>query len=165
MPVKSSTWLVPSDRDPNVYVAPQRSVDRIAAINSRMPRVNHNGFVIPGPDPSVVNVVEPPAAPPSMASALQAAAEACGADLAQLLDSNSFRAEIAAISPADSAALEDAVRFHMPAPAAPSMQPNRAQGASASGTVQSAPESLLERIHRQTQKALDQPLPPGSTHV
>jgi hypothetical protein len=146
------------------YPEPEQQLqrERMLAQMRKLPKVNGQGFPIPGPDPSVVNVVEPGAPPPSMAEALQAAAQAVGADLPALLDSQSFCTAIGAISPADSAGLENAIRDHMPAPA-PGMAPNRVQTGIGGSVPTPGSGTLLDRVRAQTAKHADQPLPPGST--
>lgn len=78
---------------------------QIAEKMKLMPRVDFNGRDLPPAtaDPSVITIVDAaaPAAPPSMATALTEVAAACGADLAVLVDSTSFTAEIARISPSE----------------------------------------------------------------
>jgi hypothetical protein len=132
---------------------------------ARMPRVDFNGRDLPPAtaDPSVTELVTPPTAPPSLAQALSQAAEAVGADLEQLLDSASFCAEIAKISPSDSAGLREAVLDHMPAPAAPTMASNPSQGHVGASAPGQPTGTFLERMQAQAAKALTQPEPPGST--
>ena len=162
MPVSSSTEFVPSSEE---WTAPERPRDRIRAILAKklMP-VTKDGFDRPRatPDPSVTELVTPNAAPPSMATALQAAVEAVpGADLAQLLDSQSFCAAIMPVSPSDQDGLQSVIREFQPAPAAPGMKPNPAQGAP-NAIAPSPTGTVLERMAAQAAKALDQPEPPNS---
>ncbi len=161
--VKSTTQFVgPSD----AYTPPaNRPSDRIAEQMRKLPRVDHNGRDLPKNAPSdVIETVTPAGPVPTMASALARAAELEGADLAQLLDSERFRLAVATISPADSLGLQDAIRDYMPAPAAPTMRPNLAQGAPSAVAPGPATGSTLERMHDLAEKALSQPEPPGSTY-
>lgn len=165
MTVKAPTTFVPADSG-GMYTPPERVFDRMRAITAHLQPVNCHGFDRPRatPDASVTPVVPataPTDAPPSMAQALSRAADAVGVELAPLLDSVAFTAELGRISPADGAGLEEAIRRHMPAPT-PGMRPNAAQGAS-SATIPAAPKNLLERLQMETEKALSQPTPPGST--
>jgi hypothetical protein len=96
-----------------------------------------------------------------MTDALSAAvAKVPGASLEQLMDSTSFLREIGPISAADSLALIDVVQAHTPAPG---MQSNPAQGSPGASVPTPSSGSVLERLQRQTAKALTQPTPPGST--
>ena len=147
---------------------------RIAEKMRRLPKVDANGrTVATQAETGVTQVTDgsTPGKPPSMVTALIAAAAACGADPQALADSESFTASIGAISPADSAGLQGAVLDAMRVnpslaiqPPRQGMQSNPAQGSSAGGgTVPSRPQTTLERIHSETAKVMDQPLPPGST--
>ncbi|HVB13546.1 MAG TPA: hypothetical protein VNH38_02170 [Candidatus Dormibacteraeota bacterium] len=163
--VPSTTRFVEADSG-GFYTPPERPFDRIRAITSHLQPVDGNGFDRPRakPDASVTELVSPPAgAPPTMADALAAAAEAVGADLPTLLDSQSFCAAITPVSPLDQAGLQDVLRAHMPAPATPRMAPNPAQGAPGSSAPGPSTGSVLERMKAQAEKSLDQPSPPGST--
>lgn len=164
MPSKSSTWMVPSSADGS-YTRPDTIQSRIAAKMKLLPRVDHNGRdLLPDTaDPSVTELVTPPTAPPTMGAALAAAAEAVGADLPQLLDSERFRLAVAGCSPADSLGLQDLIRDFQPAPAAPTMRPNPAQGAPGASAPGRPSGSILERMHDLAEKSLTQPEPPGST--
>jgi hypothetical protein len=142
--------------------------ERMLAQARKLPRVDHNGRDLPRdtPDPSVTNVVPPPAPGqvPTMAEALAAAAEAVGADLPTLLDSRAFVTAITPVSPNNPAELQSIIRQFQPAPAAPVMAPNPAQGSSGIGSAPAAaPRNLLERLQQETAKHADAPLPPGST--
>jgi|GEM_PF-4526257 len=167
MPEVGQTRFVPADTAGMYTPPPERSFDRMKAITAHLQPVNAHGHDRPRatPDPSVVSVVEPPipGQVPTMADALSRAAQAVvGADLAQLLDSQAFCTEIGAISPADSAGLEQAIRDHMPAPA-PGMAPNRVQTGIGGSVPTPGSGTLLDRVRAQTAKHADQPLPPGST--
>jgi hypothetical protein len=144
----------------------QSTRDRMLIQTRKLGRVDHNGFPIAGPDPSVVSVVEPstPGQVPTMATALAEVAAQTGADLAALLDSSSFCAAIAAISPADSAGLLAAIADHQPPIPSTGMAPDPTQHRASGGTVPTPRSgSVLERIRDQVAKSADQPLPPGST--
>jgi hypothetical protein len=134
----------------------QSTRERMLIQMRKLGHVDHNGFPIAGPDPSVVSVVEPPTPGrvPSMATALAEVAAQTGADLATLLDSSSFCAAIAAISPADSAGLLAAIADHQPPVPSTGMSPDPAQHRASGGTVPT-PRSgtLLERMHAQAEKA------------
>jgi hypothetical protein len=129
----------------------------------KLPKIDQNGKTIKGPGPAVTDVT-PPAKPRSMISALAEAAELENADLAQLLDSNSFTAEIATLSPADTAGLREAVRAYSPPPSAVGMRSNPAQGASSAGAAPAAgaPKTLMDKLKDRAEQSLAAPPPPGS---
>jgi hypothetical protein len=157
------TRPVPSSADGS-YTRPDTIESRIAAKMKLMRKVDFNGRDLPPgtPDPSVVELVTPPTAPPSLAVALNAAAEAVGCDLPALLDSQSFCAELGAISPSDSLGLEDVIRRHMPAPVAPGMRPNPAQGIGGGVPVPSPPRgSTLQQLAHQLANGASPSLPEG----
>jgi hypothetical protein len=134
--------------------------ERMAAQMRKLPRfVDHNGRTIRGPDPTTVEAVTPTAVRP-MVEVLAEVAAACGASVTELVENDEFTAEILKTSPADTEALTAIVRAYMPAPA---MKVNPTQGHASSASVPRAPANLLERLQSETAKALDQPLPPGST--
>ena len=167
MTVSAPTVFVPSDSD-GMYKAPEnRPVDRIGAIlRARLMPVDQNGFDRPRatPDPSVTAVVAPLAPTPSMADALAAACLAVGGDLTQLLDSQAFVTAIMPVSPSDQDGLQSVIAAHMPAPTGPGMRPNPAQGAPSAIAPGPVTGSVLDQIRAQVSaKALDQPVPPGST--
>jgi len=172
------TVLVPSSED---YTAPANSTSRIASkvrrlFESEVIGKDGQPHAVAAPVDPVVEAAVPGAQPgqvPRMADALMAAAAAVGADVTSLVDSASFTRTLGSISPADTAGLVGAIQEAMATnpslglqPVTPGMRPNPAQGSSASGgAVPSHPKSTLERIHDQTAKAANQPLPPGSTVV
>jgi hypothetical protein len=167
--VSGITTPVPSSED---YQAPESSRSRIAEKWARMPQVDANGrTVATRAETGVTDVTGTVAKPPSMVDALFAAATACNADPAALVDSEAFMASVGSISPADSAGLQGAVLDALAAnpslaiqPATSGMQPNRAQGASAGGgAVPARPKTVEEMVRAQAAKAAGQPLPPGST--
>lgn len=163
--VPSTTRFVEADTG-GMYTPPtDRPIDRIRKITAgHLQPVDHNGFPRPKAAPSdAIEFVTPAGPPPTMADALSAAAGAVGADLAQLLDSNAFVTAITPVSPSDQAELQAVIRDFMPVPSAPTMKVNPAQGAPGASAPGPATGTLLERMQRQTAKALDQPLPPGST--
>jgi hypothetical protein len=172
--IASITVPVPSSADGS-YTRPPGLHDTMGekARQTLHAKVDHNGNpVLTRAETGTVDVTgTTPGQPPTMVNALLAAATACGADPQALVDSERFMVSIGAISPADGAGLRGAVLDALAAnpsiaiaPAAPGMQPNRAQGASAAGgAVPSRPQTTLERIRSETAKAMDQPLPPGST--
>lgn len=164
MPEVGSTQFVETDAD-GAYTRPEGPQTRIRdLLAKRLGRVDANGFRIATPDPTVVDTVTAPTSPPpSMATALLTAADAMGADLEELLQSRSFRQAVATISPANQTELQEAIADHMAAPTAPTMKPNPAQGAPSASAPGPATGTTLDRIHAQTAKHLDQPLPPGST--
>ncbi|HVB77612.1 MAG TPA: hypothetical protein VNI34_07430 [Candidatus Nitrosotalea sp.] len=134
--------------------------ERMAAQMRKLPRyVDHNGRTIRGPDPTTVEAVTPTAIRP-MAVVLAEVAAACGASVTELVENDEFTAEILKTSPADIEGLTAIVRAFAPAPA---MKVNLTQGHASSASVPAAPRNLLERLQLETEKALDQPLPPGST--
>jgi hypothetical protein len=156
------TVPVPSSED---YQAPESSRSRIAAKFARMPTVDQNGRIVRKAETGTTDVtgaaVNP--SPPTMVEALGAAAARCGATLAELLDSNSFCAELGAISPSDAAGLDAAIRATMPPPATSGMKPVASQGASASGGVhRTTATTVADRIRAEAAKANQQPIPPGS---
>lgn len=162
----STTEFVPSSDE---YTAPERPFDRLRAITAKLQPVDGQGHDIPRktPDPTVTAVVEPgaPSEVVNMSTALAlAVAKVPGADLASLMDSTSFLREIGPISAADSLALIDLVRAHTPAPTAPRMQSNPAQHTSGASVPTPSSGSVLERLQKETAKALNQPEPPGSTY-
>jgi hypothetical protein len=100
----------------------------------------------------------------TMVKAIEAAAMAGGADLAALVDTASFVRAVATISPADSAGLREAVADAVAAnpsllvtPTRSQMQPNRAQGGSASGIATLTPSTAAGRIAAGTQRHADNP--------
>ena len=168
----SSTRFVPTDE---FYERPPSSASRIAAIAARQPRVDANGKIVESQaETGTVDVIAntTPGQPPTMMTALLAAAAACGAEAGRLTDSEAFMRSVGSISPADSAGLQEAIRDAIAANpsiaiapvTAPGMKPNPAQGASSGGgTVPSRPKTVAEMIRAQAAKAGNQPLPPGST--
>jgi hypothetical protein len=132
-----------------------------------MPTVDQNGRIVRKAETGTTDVtgaaVNP--SPPTMVEALGAAAARCGATLAELLDSNSFCAELGAISPSDAAGLDAAIRATMPPPAPPGMRSNPAQGQSSSGWTPTATsgDRTADRVRAETAKIIGQPTPPGST--
>ncbi len=148
--------------DPWGVSRPETARDRIGRLMASTPTVDS---VMGRP----IAPAEPATQPPPMVQALQAAAAACGADLAALVDSVAFMRSVRAITPADTAGLQGAVSDALAqnpslaiAPPRAGMKPNSAQGGSASGWA-STPATPAERVRAQTQKITGQPLPPGST--
>lgn len=168
--VSSITVPVPSSED---YTAPESSRSRIAEKWARMPKVDQNGKTVATPaETNVVDVVTTPGQPPTMVNALLAAAASVGADPAALVDSQAFMRAVGSISPADTDGLIGVIQDAMAAnpslaiaPTAPTMQPNPAQGSSASGgAVPSRPKTVADAIRAQAAKAAGQSTPPGSTY-
>lgn len=164
MTIKSST--VPAPVMPG-YDPPQQGAQRqrmLEEMRKLMP-VSKDGFDRPrrSTDDSVTAIVTAPtAAPPSFATALSQAAEAVGADLPTLLDSQAFVTAITPVSSRDQALLQAVIRDHMPAPVAPLMAPNPAQGHTSGAAVPTAPKNLFERLKLENEKALSAPPPPSA---
>jgi hypothetical protein len=149
---------MPPEREPEYdqygVRIPENSRSRIAGIMRSHPRtVDHNGFEIRGPDPSVTVIVGEPGKSPKMVDAIMAAAESLDLDPASVVASEDFRRTIASINPADTdavvAAVADAAGVTPPAatPPAPGMKPNPAQGSSSLAGPPKAPQNTNERIH------------------
>jgi hypothetical protein len=119
-----------------------------------LPKVDGQGREIGGPDVTVTAAVGTPVIEgqsPTMAEALQSAATALGVNLTALVDSERFVRALGTIEAGDAVALEAAINDAVTANPAlavarPSMQPNRAQGSSASGVIRSTPKTPQERI-------------------
>ena len=165
MPTKAPTTFVPPDSG-GMYTPPERSFDRMRAITAHLQPVNGDGHdrARKTPDPSVAETVTPTGPPPTMAEALTLAANAVGADLPTLLDSQAFRTAVTPISPNDQAELQAVIREFQPAPAAPGMKPNLAQGAPSGIAPGPVTGSVLDQIRAQLVAKADQPEPPGSTY-